>query len=375
MKPTGRNTSDVIYPDGTIVVDNVPSELVQYVRRINNADDTLNLYVINATVCDISEELIGKIDIDTENRTTFIPVLKSASTSFSPMFYDDTMIKLCTTYVTTDGRITSRQNGTAFRVLESTYIVEDDVYYHGYRIDGIVNSKFVDELKNRDAYMKTSGNDVPTIGTISMSISPLHIAPVEYILRVNDDAIERSYLYGDSEFYTMRTSVQYNPYQLMLDAIMDDTYSVSDSHFDHDVLKEMWVDSELIHNAWDDTDDKKVPLYVYHDTPVTVGTDRYLIVRPCSEIPQIEDGYRVKWRWISYGIEDKTNWKDNNGNMSRILLFESSNRVISVTPAMLGSQSVELYCMDKYGNVISNTGGGNIMVDSEQYTEKVHVLV
>ena len=35
---------------------------------------------------------------------------------------------------------------------------------------------------------------------------------------------------------------------------------------------------------------------------------------------------------------------------------------MSVKPYMLGSQSVELYCTDKYGNVIKNTGGGNIYV-------------
>ena len=58
-----------------------------------------------------------------------------------------------------------------------------------------------------------------------------------------------------------------------------------------------------------------------------------------------------------------------------MLLFESTNRVLSVSPVMLGPQFIELYCMDRYGNVISNTGGGNVMVETEESTEKVHTIV
>ena len=165
----------------------------------------------------------------------------------------------------------------------------------------------------------------------------------------------------------MQTNVVYNPYQLLFDDYVDDTYSVSDSHFDHDVLKEMWTDpTDVFQDA---------TLYLYKNMPITVGTDRYLIVRPCKNVPQIESGYQVKWRWMSYGLEDKTNWKDNRGNMDKILLFESKNHILTVTPNMFGSQFIELYCMDKYGNVIKNTRGGNVIVDSERSTEKVHTLI
>ena len=61
-------------------------------------------------------------------------------------------------------------------------------------------------------------------------------------------------------------------------------------------------------------------------------------------------------------IEDNSNWPNRQSKMEKILLFESINDILSVKPYMLGSQSIELYCTDKYGNVIKNTGGGNIYV-------------
>ena len=314
----------------------------------------------------IDDDIISKMVIDTANRTTFIPMTVEYVERDNRVFHDDTMIKVCTVYVKTDGTSTNRVTETAFRV--TGYEYNSDLEMWGYVIDGIIDVKFINNLYNRNDYLKTDDNDVPTVGTIRFYMKPLHIYPVEYNLRVNEDAVERSYMYGDDgDFYMMRTNVVYNQYQLLFDDYVDDTYSVSDSHFDHDVLKEMWADpTDVFSDA---------SLYLYEDTPITVGTDRYLIIRPCDDIPQIENDYRVKWRWLSYGLEDKTNWKDNDGNMDKLLLFESKNRVLSVSPFMFGSQFIELHCMDKYGNVIKNTRGGNVIVDSEQSTEKVHTLV
>lgn len=331
VRPTGFDGSQIIGADGQIVVDNVPAELNNFISRINDGDDTVNLYVINATILELTDDNISKTIIDSENRTTFIPVSTEWVEPLERIFYDNTMIKVCTVYVTTDGRTTNRINETAYRVLEYTdYKYDEETTYWGYVVNGIIDSKFINGLYNRDAYQKTDDTDVPTVGTIKMFMKPLHIVPVEYIMRVNEDATERSYLYGSSgDFYTMRTNVVYNPYQLLFDDYVDDTYSVSDSHFDHDVLKEMWTDpTDVFRDA---------TLYLYKNIPITVGTDRYLIVRPCKNVPQIESGYQVKWRWMSYGLEDKTNWKDNRGNMDKILLFESKNHILTVTPNMFGS--------------------------------------
>ena len=77
----------------------------------------------------------------------------------------------------------------------------------------------------------------------------------------------------------------------------------------------------------------------------------------------IEDNvYKTLWKWKTYGIEDNTNWKERQSNYEKLLLFESKNKILTVRPNTLGSQSIELYCMDKYGNVIKNTGGGNIFI-------------
>ena len=49
------------------------------------------------------------------------------------------------------------------------------------------------------------------------------------------------------------------------DDYVDDTYSVSGSHFDHDVLKEMWTDpTDVFQDA---------TRYLYKNIPITVGTD------------------------------------------------------------------------------------------------------
>lgn len=380
-EPTGTNDSEkVMTADGSIVVSDVPAELNRYVSRINDADDTLTLYIINATVIDIPDDMTGLIETDKTNHTTFIPVTTDENAYAAGVFREDTMVKLCVTYVTPEGDVTQRENETAFRVLDTAPKTIDGVTYYGYTLSDTVDYKFIDGLKNRDVYVSMNG-ETPAVGTMRLSLAPLHLAAVQYILRTDDDATERMCLYDKSgRFYMMQTSVQYNPYQLMFDEYVDDTYSVSDSHFDHDILKHMWVSPTEMHDIWTEPaagsqDDGYARLYLYRDRPVTVGTGRYMVVRPGTGIPQIEPGCRVKWRWLSYGLEDRTNWRDNKGTMDRMLLFESTNRVLSVSPVMLGPQFIELYCMDRYGNVISNTGGGNVMVETEESTEKMHTIV
>ena len=377
IPPTHLPQTDIITYDGQLTVNNVPSEIVQYVSQINKHDNAVSLYVINSTVREIKDEYIDYIEFDEDKQTTFIPV---STSNYDRAFSNDTMVKLCTTYITDNDGFAGRMNETAFRVIdtENKEIKDEDgnvTVYYGYRLDGIINHKFIKSLKNRDLYIKKVGNNIPEIEHIKITLEPLNVLPVEYVLRINDDAVERATIDSSGDFYTIHTSVQYNPYQLLFDEYIDNTYSLSNSHFDHDMLREMWRDQKTLSEIWSDPSGKDVSIYLYKDQPITVGNDRYLIIRPCSDISTIESGYCLKWRWFSYGIEDKTNWKDNNGNMEKMLLFESTNKVLSVTPNMLGSQSLELYCMDRYGNVISNTRGGNIMVCTEKSTEKIHTFI
>ena len=61
-------------------------------------------------------------------------------------------------------------------------------------------------------------------------------------------------------------------------------------------------------------------------------------------------------------------------DMNKILLFESINDVISVKPQLLGSQFIELYLTDVYGNVIANKGGGNLMIRDYDNDDEVSLL-
>ena len=69
------------------------------------------------------------------------------------------------------------------------------------------------------------------------------------------------------------------------------------------------------------------------------------------------------WKWQTYAIRDLENLREKKqDDLRRMLLFESNSKILTIRPQMLGSQSAELYLTDLYGNVISNTGGGNLYV-------------
>ena len=103
-------------------------------------------------------------------------------------------------------------------------------------------------------------------------------------------------------------------------------------------------------------------IYRFTNHPITVDANRILIIKTDDTIPQFEDGFKTKWSWYAYVIEDNTNWNDRKHNIQKTLLFESVNDTLCVKPQKKASQSIELECMDKYGNIIVNDGGGNVYV-------------
>lgn len=157
----------------------------------------------------------------------------------------------------------------------------------------------------------------------------------------------------------MMTTVQYNPLLLLFDSYFDDTYAATTLKFDPIDLKNMWVDLS--------NEEESYLLYKFTDFPITVTQNRNVIVSSNvpkhDEVPIIEnEEYKTLWKWKTYAIEERSNWKEQRNKYGQLLLFESTNDVLTVSPKMLGSQSIELYCTDKYGNLFKNTDGGNIFV-------------
>ena len=141
----------------------------------------------------------------------------------------------------------------------------------------------------------------------------------------------------------------------MLREYIDDKYAVMPIRFIPEDLVQIWNPEEM-------TDD--VDYFRYTNFPVTIDNSQYVILTPSGNVPQLETGWKTLWRWKTYAIPDTDNMAERQtGDLKRILLFESVNNTLTLKPQMIGSQSAELYLTDLYGNVISNTDGGNLYVN------------
>lgn len=354
-------------PNGQITVstDGISDAVRDCYEAVNRRDDKMTLYVINATEREITGELMQymshEVSTNSDGETfdvTYVPALIADGSVIDDAFKNDTVVKI---------RLENTDNGyvneTAFRVIDTSWndITDDGVSRRitRYVVEGNIDPDFISGICNSNLYHYvvdvSAGLKKYQTRPLRMSMLPLHSAPVEYCLRVDSDASENVHTYGDLGFYAMDTTVEYNPRQLMFGEYFDDSYAASVYGYDPMNAKEMWNDCS--------TDFASVPLYVYHDQPVTVGQRRNVVIRPAEEQPQIENNdYRVRWKWLSYALEDATNWRNHKLNARKTLLFEVTNRLLTVSPSMLGSQSIVLECMDKYGNISRNDGGGNLFV-------------
>jgi len=203
-----------------------------------------------------------------------------------------------------------------------------------------------------------------SIDNLRITLRPLHSSAVEYELRVTEDADETLYVYNDFKFYGQKTEVKYDDGQLMFGAYLDDQYSARVMRYDPEDLISIW-----------NTDMIEGDVYRYRNYPVTVEPGRKVIICSDKDVPQLADGWKVLWKWKTYVIEDMSNLQNTKPqDMNKILLFESINDVISVKPQLLGSQFIELYLTDVYGNVIANKGGGNLMVQNYNDEDEVTLL-
>lgn len=362
--------------NGSIVITMTKDMPQDLATLVNNHTNNINLYVINATEVDIP--LATEIENNVAERYAFIPLYNNHTDSshiddiidaneenysvdtMLRHFPKDTMIKL-SMFVKDSNGTTVTLSETAYRLLDTSIRTYEDgensTVKCGYVIDGNIDLNYINNLHNVNVYNYTSDSS----GTyrfdskdVSVVIKPMNTNPVQYSLRVDKDALESTTIFGDYDYYAMNTTVKYNSQQLLFDSYFDDSYAASILTFDPMSLVEIWDGS--YENYIDSS------LYMYTDFPVTIQQNRKVIVKPSKNNTQLESGFKNRWKWKIMTIEDNSNWPNRQSKMEKILLFESINDILSVKPYMLGSQSVELYCTDKYGNVIKNTGGGNIYV-------------
>lgn len=373
--PTVDGNQQKVGINGSIVVTMTKSMSDSLVDLVNTHNNNINLYVINATEVDIP--LATEIENNVTERIAFIPLYNNHSESHIDDYIDvneenysvdtmlrhfpkDTMIKL-SMFVKDSSGTTITLSETAYRLLDTSIRTYEDgensIVKCGYVIDGNVDLNYINNLHNVNVYNYTnssSGTHRFDTKDVSVVIKPMNTNPVQYSLRVDKDALESTVIFGDYDYYAMNTTVKYNSQQLLFDSYFDDSYAASIVTFDPMSLVEIWDGS--YENYIDSS------LYMYTDFPVTIQQNRKVIVKASNNNTQLESGFKNHWKWKTMTIEDNSNWPNRKSKMEKILLFESINDILSVKPYMLGSQSVELYCTDKYGNVIKNTGGGNIYV-------------
>ena len=401
--------------NGSITVDiELDSSVIDFV---NDKTNNKNLYVIADNSIELP--LDTSIENDTENRIAFIPIYLCDSSTHTDEHIDkdvdefeenysidvslrlfplDTMVKL-TAYVEEDD-VCVTLSETAYRIIDTsihTVIVDEEnpensSVYCGYVIDGNVNLNFMNDLHNVNVYKydsAVSGSNVYMYkpDDVKFKLQPITSKPVKYMLRVNKDALEESYIYSDYLFYGLRTTVEFNTKQLLFDSYFDDSFAFKNYRYEPTNLYEMWwtfdsekvisvpiedipadtiINDRIVENL-DEVPIDEYPLYLYRNFPITVKQGTRLIIRAGDDIDSLEKDFKKRWTWKSRVLEDNSNWDNHKSESRKIELFESVNEVLSVKPFYLGYQSIELECIDKYGNRIVNNGGGNLCVVDENY--------
>lgn len=346
---------------------------MNYKNQINDPKNPYKLYVISANEIDLRTCVVNN---DTKNHLCYIV---SDGRNMYDMFNENTVVKVCVKY--NDNTSEIYDNQMALRIIEKKLYTANEnniiVLKSLLVLDSEIDIEYIDSLNNNNIYSYDGQIIDSTVyynkyasHSTNIILKPLHQQGVVYSLRVISDAVEDSVRYYNNEYYTMTASFDYLSEQLLFDSYFDDSYAMRIYDYDPRDLDNIWFDyvdyknmmetiSENNTRFIEDGEDSK--LYVYRNHPVSITQDRYVIVK-AGDIKQLDKSFKTDWKWYSYMIEDTTNWKNQTHNMSKTLMFNATNDILTVRPNMLGPQSIEMRCIDKYGNIISNTGGGNIFI-------------
>lgn len=335
---------------------NISQEILQYRDKINDKNSPVNLYVISANSVDLRECTVNN---DTKNHMCYIV---ANGRNMYDYFNADMVVKISVSY--NDGTNSMYDNQVAARIIDKRLYntTEDNIIKLKSLlvIDTEIDIDFIDSLNNKNIYkLKTANaNDSVCVSEKpKIIIEPLHQQGVIYTLRVVSDAIEKSVKYYNNEYYTMNASFDYMTSQLMFDEYFDDSYTMKIYDYDPRDLDNIWFD----YNNKTQFNTSSI-LYKYTNHPVSIEQNRYVMIKS-GNIDQLDKDYKTYWKWYSYLIEDTDNWKNASHNMNKTLVFDALNDILTVRPNLLGPQSIEMRCIDKYGNMIVNDNGGNIFIN------------
>lgn len=329
-KPSGK-VSVHNKPDGKLVlVSDISDDIFKYQKEINDKSNHINLYVLSANKMDLRDTVI--INNIQTHRCSILSDGRDAYDKFN----EDNVVKVSVYHK--DSNETVFDNQTAYRIIKKKLVnvQEEDVLKLKTQLilDGNIDISYLDSLNNINVYKFNKRLDVMneySRSKVSVVLEPLHQQGVVYTLRADSDAEEKSVRYYENEYHTMVSTFKYMDKQLLFSSYFDDSYSMKVYDYEPQMLEEMWFDVTESPLAQEDTE-----LYMYRNHPVTLAKNRFVIVRPGTEIEQIEPDYKTHWTWKSYMIEDSENWIGKSHKMDKYNVFKSINRQLTIRPDIEG---------------------------------------
>ena len=325
--------------------------------------NSINAYVYTANeyVFDSSDDII----LDTSNLLSYIH-----TSNKKQYFMKNQVIKICyadETVIHNDYTDKAIDNETAYRIIN---VNQNEDKTFTYTINGLIDlDKFNNKLYHNNACRTMSdGGKLITKNPYKLKMCPAHLRAAQYVLRVNGYGEEFTSRYNKG--VVQRTTVTYDPKSLLFDSYLDTTYSAQIFDYDPKLLQNIWINAK---NQYEDE-----ALYIYRDKPVTISKGRNIILRPDISQNILSESFndtsvplRIHWNWKSYIIDDHETFESEQGLIDKQVVFKSANKILSIKPELLGSQSPNMICCDVYGNRVINEADGFVYVDANRSNNTV----
>lgn len=322
--------------------------------------NSINAYVYTANeyVFDLNDKII----LDTSNLLSYIH-----TSDKKQYFMKNQVIKICYTNETVihnDYTNKAIDNETAYRIIN---VNQNEDKTFTYTINGLIDfDKFNNKLYHNNACRTMdNGGKLITKNPYKLKMCPAHLRAAQYVLRINSYGEEFTSRYNKG--VVQRTTVTYDPKSLLFDSYLDTTYSAQVFDYDPKLLQNIWINAKVQY--------ENEALYIYRDKPVTISKGRNIILRPdisqnilSESFNNIDVPLRIHWNWKSYIIDDHETFESEQGLIDKQVVFKSANKILSIKPELLGSQSPNMICCDVYGNRVINEADGFVYVDAGNYT-------
>lgn len=353
-----KDTSDMLNASAfkDIYEKSIESSVNSLINSSAFFTNSINAYVYTANeyVFDSSDDII----LDTSNLLSYIH-----TSNKKQYFMKNQVIKICyadETVIHNDYTDKAIDNETAYRIINVNHN-EDKTFT--YTINGLIDiDKFNNKLYHNNACRTMSdGGKLITKNPYKLKMCPVHLRAAQYVLRVNGYGEEFTSRYNKG--VVQRTTVTYDPKSLLFDSYLDTTYSAQIFDYDPKLLQNIWINAK---NQYEDE-----ALYIYRDKPVTISKGRNIILRPDISQNILSESFndtsvplRIHWNWKSYIIDDHETFESEQGLIDKQVVFKSANKILSIKPELLGSQSPNMICCDVYGNRVINEADGFVYIDA-----------